>query len=75
MEKVTNPRTKFRNVGMRIVVTQTYPTLQYKIIRISNTWGVYFEYHCEMFDSVTWTWKRLADLKTSGSLVDTFGGV
>ncbi|KAI3881611.1 hypothetical protein MKW92_000529 [Papaver armeniacum] len=73
--KIPNPRTKFRNVGMRIVVTQTYPTLQYKIIRISNTWGVYFEYHCEMFDSVTWTWKRLADLKTSGSLVDTFGGV
>ncbi|KAI3970117.1 hypothetical protein MKW92_009735, partial [Papaver armeniacum] len=33
------------------------------------------EYHCEMFDSVTWAWKRLADLKTLSFLHDTFGGV
>ncbi|KAI3864972.1 hypothetical protein MKX03_013356 [Papaver bracteatum] len=73
--KIPNPRTRFRNMGMRIVVTQTYPTLQYKIVRISHTRDVYWEYHCEIFDSVTWAWKRSADVKTSGSLVDTYGGV
>ncbi|XP_026380142.1 F-box protein At5g49610-like [Papaver somniferum] len=73
--KIPNPKTKFINHGMRIVVTQTYPTLQYKIVRISSTSGVILEYHCEMFDSVTWAWKRLADLKTLSWLHDTFGGV
>ncbi|KAI3879462.1 hypothetical protein MKX03_014082 [Papaver bracteatum] len=73
--KIPNPRTKFLNFGMRIVVTQTYPVLQYKIVRISSNMGVLLEYHCELFDSVTWAWKRLPDLKTLGSLVDTFGGV
>ncbi|XP_026408361.1 F-box protein At5g49610-like [Papaver somniferum] len=74
--KIPNPRTKFINHGMRIVVKQTYPTLQYKIVGMSATSGVILEYHhCEMFDSVTWAWKRLADLKTLSWLHDTFGGV
>ncbi|KAI3879460.1 hypothetical protein MKX03_014080 [Papaver bracteatum] len=73
--KIPNPRTKFINCGMRIVVTQTYPTLQYKIVRISFTSGVILKYHYELFDSVTWAWKRLADLKTLSWLHDTFGGV
>ncbi|KAI3897071.1 hypothetical protein MKW92_004042 [Papaver armeniacum] len=72
--KIPNPRTRFQNFGMRIVVTQTHPTLQYKIVRLSHG-GVILEYHCEMFDSVTWVWKRLPDVKTSGCLVHSFGGV
>ncbi|KAI3985326.1 hypothetical protein MKX01_033640 [Papaver californicum] len=58
-----------------ILVTQTYSTLQYKIVRISNTRGIFLEYHCEILDSVTWVWKRSADMRTSGCLVDTYGGV
>ncbi|KAI3958424.1 hypothetical protein MKW98_011112, partial [Papaver atlanticum] len=37
--------------------------------------GAWEKYHCEMFDSVTWAWKRLADVQTSGCLVDPSGGV
>ncbi|KAI3985341.1 hypothetical protein MKX01_033655 [Papaver californicum] len=73
--KIPNPRTKFLTFGMQILVAQTYPMLQYKIVRMSSTRGVILEYHCEMFDSVTWAWKRLPDVKTSGSLVATFGSV
>ncbi|KAI3958426.1 hypothetical protein MKW98_011114 [Papaver atlanticum] len=72
--KIPNPRTRFDNFGMRIVVTQTHPTLQYKIVRISHG-GVILEYHGEIFDSVTWAWKRLPDVKTSGCLVHSSGGV
>ncbi|KAI3879463.1 hypothetical protein MKX03_014083 [Papaver bracteatum] len=73
--KIPNPRTRFRNLGLRIVVTQTYPLLQYKIVRLSNVRDAVEEYHCEIFDSVTWAWKRSADVETNGSLVHTFGGV
>ncbi|KAI3879483.1 hypothetical protein MKX03_014103, partial [Papaver bracteatum] len=67
--KIPNPKTRFFDVGMRIVVTQTYPTLQYKIVRISATSDV-IKYYCELFDSVTWAWKRLPDLKSLSGLVD-----
>ncbi|XP_026409371.1 uncharacterized protein LOC113304458 [Papaver somniferum] len=72
--KIPNPKTRFPDVGMRIVVMQTYPTLQYKIVRISATSDV-IKYCCELFDSVTWAWKRLPNLKSLSGLVDRFGAV
>ncbi|KAI3874249.1 hypothetical protein MKX03_014281 [Papaver bracteatum] len=73
--KIPNPRTRFPSLAMRIVVTQTFPTLQYKIFRFSEMRGGKLDYHCEIFDSNTWVWKRLADVKPLYGFAELFGGV
>ncbi|KAJ8750958.1 hypothetical protein K2173_016139 [Erythroxylum novogranatense] len=54
-QRIPNPKTRFftKNIGM--IVLRSNP-LRYKIVRFS-------EHKCEVFDSDTWAWKELEDVK------------
>ncbi|KAL4571852.1 hypothetical protein LXL04_018617 [Taraxacum kok-saghyz] len=64
---IPNPKTKYLIVNMAIVTLGSNP-LHYKIVRLSrsSSWSVlkrsgefYGTYRCEVFDSITWAWKKL----------------
>ncbi|KAI3859217.1 hypothetical protein MKX03_034621 [Papaver bracteatum] len=60
--KMPNPRTRLASHHTGIAVTQSYPNLQFKVLRLSKSKTGY-GHHCEVFDSANWTWKRLEYIK------------
>ncbi|XP_026458511.1 F-box protein At5g49610-like [Papaver somniferum] len=60
--KMPNPKTRLTALHTGVAVTQTYPNLQFKMLRLSYT-KTGFGHHCEVFDSTSWAWKRLAYIK------------
>ncbi|KAI3923669.1 hypothetical protein MKW98_011299 [Papaver atlanticum] len=62
--KIPIPKTRLTTNKIGIVVTQSYPILHYKILRISVAEAErYGRMHCEVFDSSNWTWKRQKCIK------------
>ncbi|OUZ99682.1 F-box associated domain [Macleaya cordata] len=66
--KIPNPRTGFFTEKMAILVIQSHPTLHYKILRFSKP-KTALGYHCEIFDSNNWAWKRLEDIKLPPNVI------
>ncbi|KAI3859224.1 hypothetical protein MKX03_034628 [Papaver bracteatum] len=61
-KNMPNPRTRLTTLHIGMVVTQSYPKLQFKILRLSKSKTGY-GHHCEVFDSTSWAWKRLEYIK------------
>ncbi|KAJ8750836.1 hypothetical protein K2173_016017 [Erythroxylum novogranatense] len=70
-QRIPNPKTRFftKNIGM--IVLRSNP-LRYKIVRFSEhkfpslffkNKEAYYFLRCEVFDSDTWAWKELEDVK------------
>ncbi|OUZ99702.1 hypothetical protein BVC80_9063g73 [Macleaya cordata] len=63
--KIPNPRTRLsrERIGIAVKQSDDHPTvLHYKILRLTTPKGAH-GYHCEIFDSNKWAWKRLKDIK------------
>ncbi|GMQ06004.1 hypothetical protein CsSME_00050769 [Camellia sinensis var. sinensis] len=63
-QKLPNPKTRYMTVQVAIVVIRSNP-LHYKIVRLSNPKHMlkyYYNYHCEIFDSDLWAWRKLNDV-------------
>ncbi|KAI4364278.1 hypothetical protein MLD38_020392 [Melastoma candidum] len=65
---IPNPRTRNRTLVIDLVVLRSQPVLHYKIVRVSTPYHKNYAppaYPCEVFDSETWKWKKLGDIKLS----------
>ncbi|OUZ99690.1 F-box associated domain [Macleaya cordata] len=59
---IPNPKTRYTTERMAMMVKQSYPTLHYKILRISSSKAKPWYPHCEIFDSKNRAWKRSEDI-------------
>ncbi|KAJ7955956.1 F-box protein [Quillaja saponaria] len=69
--QIPNPKTKYFTQKISMVVLGSKPLQYYKIVRLSEPkhrvikhegeW--YCVLHCEIFDSTSWVWKRLEDVR------------
>ncbi|KAI3875256.1 hypothetical protein MKW92_053685 [Papaver armeniacum] len=56
--KIPNPKTTLKNSRVGIAVKQSSCSiLHYKVLRLSKLNG--YDYHCQLFNSETWAWKKL----------------
>ncbi|OUZ99689.1 F-box associated domain [Macleaya cordata] len=70
---IPKPRTRFVTESMAMVVRQSYPELYCKIIRLSRP-KKGPGYHCEIFSSKEWAWKRLSDITLPYCVFIKLGG-
>ncbi|CAK7325447.1 unnamed protein product [Dovyalis caffra] len=69
-QRIPNPKTRYETVAIGMLVIRSKP-LHYKIVKFSlpkvrchdRDFFRYYCHRCELFDSKTWTWKQLEEVK------------